>query len=262
MNKMNNLRQLHFIQQKQTNNQATPIIFLHGLFGSASNLTKIAKPFAQDHHTIQVDLRNHGLSPWSDCMNYDVMSDDLQALIKQHCDRSPIIIGHSMGGKVAMRFAKQNPHCVESLIVLDIAPVNYPAEWHQPVFQALKKVSQLKKTERENKVIVQAILSEHLPQETVQFLIKSFKNSQWLFNLDAILKNQNEINSWNDEEICFAPTLFLKGEHSPYVNFEGEQAILTQFPISEVKTIQNAGHNVHFDQPDQVVQTIQRWIES
>lgn len=247
---------LHYIESEKTAKKLKTIIFLHGLFGSASNLSKVAHCFNDKYQTVQVDLRNHGLSSWSTEITYEAMSLDLKEFVNSYCKEPPIIIGHSMGGKVAMKFAKSFPELIERLIVLDIAPVSYPGNKHQAVFEALQKT-----TLYAIKPDVLACLSQMLPIETVQFLMKSYKNNGWLFNLAALNQAQKQIQSWEDSAPCFIPTLFLKSDHSNYINEMGEQAILMQFPISTIETINNAGHNIHLEQPSLVCQKIKEWLD-
>ena len=114
-----------------------PVILLHGLFGSMDNLGVIGRALMDDFQVIQVDLRNHGFSPWSDDMNYTLMAQDIQSLITLLSLQNVIIIGHSMGGKVAMHLTELLPDRIKVLIVLDIAPVSYTSDSHRQVFRAI-----------------------------------------------------------------------------------------------------------------------------
>lgn len=242
------------MNQDKTKNPS--ILFLHGLFGSADNLKKLAQAFT-DYPLFLIDLRNHGLSPWRDAMDYRVMSQDVQHFIARHCQQAPMIVGHSMGGKVAMQLAKSSPELIERLIVLDIAPAIYPLSWHQKVFEILSAL----KSET-NKIKVRAQLEAHFPVETAHFLMKSYKTDHWLFNLKAILAHHQAICDWEDEGAIYVPALFLKGDRSPYINEENESLILSQFPLSQIEQIANAGHNVHLEQPAQVSCAIKNWLET
>ncbi|MGH6942978.1 MAG: alpha/beta fold hydrolase, partial [Geminicoccaceae bacterium] len=102
-----------------------PIVILHGLLGSARNWSTIAKRLAPAHRVIAVDLRNHGASPWADEVGYEAMADDVRALLARLGLDAPAVVGHSMGGKVAMRLALAHPERVGRLVVVDIAPVAY-----------------------------------------------------------------------------------------------------------------------------------------
>lgn len=171
--------------------QGQPLIILHGLFGQNDNWGTLGRQFAEQGFEVYlVDLRNHGLSPHSDVWNYQVMSDDILELINDNNLKQVILMGHSMGGKVAMQFAIQHPELLDKLIVVDIAPKYYPPH-NLDVLNALNAVDfSIVKSRKE----VESILSETLTDfGTKQFLLKNIywkENTEldWRFNLKVITK--------------------------------------------------------------------------
>ncbi|MGL4959240.1 MAG: alpha/beta fold hydrolase, partial [Plesiomonas sp.] len=152
--------------------QGPTLVLIHGLFGTLDNLGLLARDLVKDHHIVQVDLRNHGQSFFSDQINYRLMADDLIALLDHLNIRSATFIGHAMGGKVAMTIAQTAPDRVDQLVVLDMSPVDYQVRRHDNVFRALHAVSQAKPTRRSEAVnLMQPFLKE---EGVILFLLKSF----------------------------------------------------------------------------------------
>ena len=239
-----------------------PVILLHGLFGSMDNLGVIGRALMDDFQVIQVDLRNHGFSPWSDDMNYILMAQDIQSLITLLSLQNVIIIGHSMGGKVAMRLTELLPDRIKVLIVLDIAPVSYTSDSHRQVFQAINACTSYVdgKQQPNDRKSVQAIMSHYLNFSTIQFLLKSYKSEHWLFNFQAIEQHYGDICSWQQITPYYHSTLFIRGGNSNYIQSDYYTDILNQFPYSVIETIEGAGHNVHNEKPEQVISLIKQWI--
>lgn len=137
---MNFAMKLHY-QLLAAESDALPVLLIHGLFGNLDNLGVLARDLHQRHSVIKVDLRNHGLSPRADEMNYPAMAQDLLELLDELRLEKAIVIGHSMGGKAAMALTAIAPERVAKLIVIDVAPVNYQTRRHDEIFAALKAVS-------------------------------------------------------------------------------------------------------------------------
>ncbi|XKM12557.1 alpha/beta fold hydrolase [Orbaceae bacterium ac157xtp] len=234
-----------------------PVILLHGLFGSLDNLGVLARAFSDNYQTIQVDLRNHGHSFWSDEMNYSLMAHDVLALIDSLSLNNVILLGHSMGGKVAMELTKIIPHQIAQIIILDIAPVAYSDSELSLVFNELNQVFE---QNLHDKATIHAFLGQNLSEPTTQFLLKSYKDGKWLFNFSALKSNLPNILSWQAGEPYFKPILFLKGEHSNYICQKQTAEMLQQFPYALIQTIANAGHNVHFENPEQVISLVKKWV--
>jgi len=251
-----------------------PLIILHGLFGISDNWAALAKLWSEYFTVYAVDLRNHGQSPHSEEWNYEVMANDIIELMGDEKLTDVAILGHSMGGKVAMRLAIEYPMAVSKLIVVDIAPKQYPPH-NTDIVNALKKVDLDKIQSRKD---AEEILREDLHDEgTIQFLLKNLYWSQgpfagkenaagekslaWRFNLAVISKHLSEVYSATlPPLICETESLFIRGEKSQYVMPEDEADIRTLFPNSTIVTIPDAGHWVHADQPFPVFETVMKFI--
>ncbi len=237
----------------------TPLILLHGLFGSSDNLFSIAKELAKKYHVYVVDERNHGNSPWSDIMNYDVMADDIKEFMEDHSLQNALIVGHSMGGKASMKIAQKYPELVRKLVVSDIAP-RYYAPHHQTILAGLNGVNLetvQSRTDADNQL---AAHIKDLP--TRQFLLKNLgrdENGQfkWKINLNVITKQIEFVGAGiNDSEVINMPALFVRGGKSDYIKVTDEPIIKRIFPNSTVKTIEGASHWIHADKPVEFINLI------
>jgi pimeloyl-ACP methyl ester carboxylesterase len=252
--------------------QGPPLIMLHGLFGSSDNWLGVAPKLAQHRRVFLVDLRNHGLSPHSDDMSFDLMSFDLaEFLDARHVDRAHVL-GHSLGGKVAMQFALTQPARVDRLIIVDIAPRKYEPE-HVPIFQALLALD-LK--QYQSRTEIEAGLQAAIPDLALRrFLLKNLKSRPaapkpgeggapsytWRIPLSAIFANYSKLC----EELTSAkqfqgPTLFLRGGQSPYVSDADTPQIRQLFPSATIETIVSARHWVHADAPDEFVKHVSTFL--
>jgi esterase len=233
--------------------EGQPMIILHGLFGQSDNWQTLAKQFAEKYQVYTVDLRNHGHSPHSDEWNYSVMSADLFELINDNDLKEVILIGHSLGGKVAMQLALDHPEKLSKLIVADMAPKYYPPH-HDKIIAGLKSIDfDLIKTRKEADEQLSKYINDF---GTKQFLLKNLywkdeNKLAWRFNLNAIAKNIEAVGETfaTDAKQCILPTLFLRGERSKYILDEDVPQIEKLFPHYELKTIAAAGHWIHADQP-------------
>lgn len=235
-----------------------PIIFLHGLFGNLDNLAVLAREFSQHYQVIQVDLRNHGLSPWADKIDYQLMADDVLALINALSLQNIILVGHSMGGKVAMQLTQRAADLIAHTVILDIAPINYSSDSHKNVFAAIEAC--LTQTQRDRKSMHQ-IMRDYIPDGVIQFLLKSYKADNWLFNYHAIARHYADIRDWSEIEPYRQPVLFIRGSQSNYILDDYIGDILTQFPYATIATVEGAAHNVHSEKPQEVIGLIKDWIK-
>lgn len=231
-----------------------PIIILHGIFGMSDNWVSIAKRLTDDYEVFLLDLRNHGQSPHSFEFNYDVMNNDLSEFINEHGLTSPIIIGHSMGGKVAMNYALQNSEQVDKLIIVDISPVAYPEHYeHTEIIEAMLTVdfNKVKTYSDIDKQLEHSLLTTRLRQFLLKNVLKKDDNTfTWKFGLEEIRVNLDSLLEgikWDKQYT--KPALFIKGGLSNYIKEEDYKIINQFFPNSEIKTIPNATHWVHADQP-------------
>ena len=243
------------LSYKRYSDSGHPLLVLHGLFGSQSNLGWHCKKLAESFQVIGVDLRNHGESPHADEHNYQVMADDVRSLIKTLNFDSCFLLGHSMGGKVAMEVALSSPELVDKLLVVDIAPVQYTdkADGHLAVMAGMNALdlSTLKsRAEAEEK------LSEFIQDEaTRKFVVTNLSFNadtgfSWKLNLPVIEANYNRLREKPGVTGSYEkPTLFVKGELSKYIQAKHEAQILQLFPKAGVKIITEAGHWLHADKP-------------
>lgn len=235
------------------------ILLIHGLFGSLDNLGALAKDFLNDYQVLQIDLRNHGLSPHSDSMAYHDMTQDIKQLIEELQLEQLIVVGHSMGGKVAMALTAELPDIIEKLIVIDIAPVTYHERRHDEIFAALNAVTDANVKERSKAA---EIMRQYIKQDSVMlFLLKSFKSGKWLFNVEGLYNQYDVISGWQPIPTWSKPTLFIKGQLSPYINRSYWQDIAAQFPTAKAHVITGAGHWVHGEKPEATIRTIRRFLD-
>ncbi|AOA58410.1 alpha/beta fold hydrolase [Acinetobacter larvae] len=240
----------------------TPIVLIHGLFGSLSNLGVIARALQAQYHTIQVDVRNHGLSAHDAAMNYRLMAQDiLETLTHLNIDKFSAI-GHSMGGKIAMQLAALAGERLEKLVVLDMAPYAYTENHHDQIFKGLFAVQQQQPHDRKQ---ANHIMAEYIAEPMVcQFLLKSFdrQNGRWLFNLDALYANYSQILAWQENTAWTKTALFLRGENSDYLAATTQASLYAQFPQAQLYCIANAGHWLHAEQPQLVLQYILDYLNA
>lgn len=251
---------LNYQYQQNANPSAKTMVLIHGLFGSLTNLGMLARAFSEQYSILQLDVRNHGKSQHAIEMNYDLMAQDVIETLDDLNIETFTVIGHSMGGKIAMKLSDIVPQRVEKLIVLDISPAKYAERHHEEIFQALFAVQNAKPSSRlEAANLMRQFIGEEM---VIQFLLKSWHKDQiWLFNLDAIFKHYLDILDWQPISAVSLPTLFLKGAQSPYITSPVYRlALETQFPQAQLKTVPEAGHWLHAEQTALVVELIEQFL--
>ena len=242
--------------------QGSPLIILHGLFGSSDNWYTLAKVFAESFTVYLVDQRNHGQSPHSAEFDYKLLTEDLEEFIREHAIQKPVILGHSMGGKAAMNFAVKYPEQLSKLIVVDIVPKAYPIH-HDAILDGLKAIPLAGLASRNE---ADKTLSEYVPEPAVrQFLLKNLsrKNEggfEWKINLEAIDRNIEQMGAG----MIFSgkydgPSLFVKGKKSNYYR-EGDEALIkTIFPKAEFAAL-DTGHWVQAESPDEFSKLVLNYL--
>tara|TARA_R110002012_G_scaffold233742_1_gene407088 strand:- start:411 stop:1178 length:768 start_codon:yes stop_codon:yes gene_type:complete len=223
------------------------IILIHGLFGRLENLNMVAKALSESYRVTSVDVRNHGDSFHSELMDYPSMAKDIVVIMQHLAIESAIVLGHSMGGKIAMELALTYPERVDKLIVADIAPVEYPPH-HNQIIDGLKAIdlSSVKGRKDADKQ-----LANYVDNLSVrQFLLGNLtsKNGQFVFKCDIenIDKNYpNIMRTYQGSNTYSGPTLFIKGANSDYILPEHRAEIVRLFPQSRARVIQGAGHWLH-----------------
>jgi len=237
--------------------QGQPVIILHGIFGVSDNWVTIGRKIAEKFSVYIPDLRNHGQSPHSDTFDYVAMMDDLYEFIEDHQLENPILVGHSMGGKVAMYFSLEFPELVNSLLVVDISMRKYPPrEGHVQMIEAMQEVDFSKVTTRED---VEKQLEPEIPSRSIrQFVMKNLVREgkdefKWRLNLQAIYDNIDNIFEGVEHLNRFEkPALFVRGGKSDYIKDSDMDKIYRHFPESELETIPNASHWLHAEAPDEL----------
>ena len=236
-----------------------PIVILHGLFGSSDNWISIAKVFSETYRVILPDIPHHGRSSHEPELTYPniakVIFEWLQELNLEKID----IIGHSMGGKIAMQLAQSYQDFISTLVIVDIAPKVYNNR-HEEILKAL---SDLDLSRYQNRSEVDAALRDKLPDTPIrQFLLKSLDVSQpdltWRFNLNMITTRYAEIanvptfiSPWD------GPALFIKGAESDYIQSTDAELINKWFPQADIVSIPHTDHWVHAQNPNAFLSAIQ-----
>lgn len=230
-----------------------PLVILHGFLGSGDNWKSLGNKFAANGYQVHlVDQRNHGRSFHSEEFGYQTIVDDL----KRYCDEQNLkeirLLGHSMGGKAAMLFAVTYPELVVKLIVADIGPKSYP-QHHQDILKAL---SLLDFQEIRTRNEAEDVLAKYIREAGIrQFLLK---NLYWVqkgelglrINLKTLTDKVEEVGVPLPESTGFyKETLFLKGSNSEYIIETDEVLIKKHFPMAQIKTVSNAGHWLHAENP-------------
>jgi len=240
---------------RQHSDKGEPLVILHGLFGSLKNWNRHARLLSETFSVFSLDLRNHGSSPHTDSMNYSLMAADVfEFLDKKEIDQAHVI-GHSMGGKVAMQMALSDSARVAKLVVVDIAPIAYGVDRgsHDDVFEGLGAVDPGSLTSRNE---ADEVLAEFITEPSVrQFLLTNLEHDdpgfRWRFNLTSLKENYNDLRSNITGDKSFEKeVLFIKGALSNYIQEEDSDAILALFPQAKVKIVMGAGHWVHAEKSE------------
>ncbi len=238
--------------------EGQPLIILHGLFGYSDNWQTHAKKLAEYYQVILVDQRNHGHSEWSEEFTYDLLVEDVKELVESLSLQKIILLGHSMGGKTAMRYAQRYSDDLEKLIVVDIGVKTYP-QHHDQILQGLHAVET---TNLSSRSMAESQMEPYISSYGVrQFLLKNLYWKEkgklaWRMNIPVLEREMENILKGLPNEEVFLPTLFIRGELSDYILDEDIEDLENQFPDMQLVTIENAGHWVHAESPDLFVETV------
>ncbi len=240
--------------------QGVSVVILHGLFGMLDNWATISKSLSSTCHVVTVDLRNHGRSFHDPELNYPVMAKDVSELIEFLKLDHVHIIGHSMGGKVAMQLAELNPNKIQSISILDIAPVEYE-RGHDDIFDTIFNLD-LRSLSTRGQIQEKMLQSLH-SISVVQFLMKSLERTsdgfRWRTNFDALYEHYDTLRLSPDLTTIKKPAMFVTGTKSPYVDQEGLRAIAQYFENFRVEEIE-AGHWIHAEKPEELLDIIKTFI--
>lgn len=261
----------------RSSGNGTPVVILHGLYGSSDNWMQIARMLPDTYRTIAVDLRNHGASPHATSHSYPEMVTDLAWLFHELSIEKAHLLGHSMGGKVAIAFANDYPEKILSLTVADIAPKNYlrtPAsaiqyDFHQRILKVLNEMDLSKFVSRKD---VENQMANAIPEKLVrQFLIKNLHRVhhqfEWKINVKVLQQSLDHIINGVDAEefddripMLHFPVLFIKGALSGYIQDADHEIIKKMYPEASIETISDATHFLHVEKPEEFVSIFTTFI--
>ncbi len=252
----------------------SPIVIVHGLYGSSDNWINIGKRLSEKHTVYMIDQRNHGRSPFAPTNSYNDLRDDLEEFFKQHQIEKAILLGHSMGGKVAMWFAADFPEKIEKLVIADIAPKDYlllkedsQFYLHQNILLAMQEIDFTKIKSRND---VDDFMAQKIDDRRIrQFLLKNVtkdpktKLYKWRVNAEVLYDYLEEIVSgvnanWLDDRIPITsyPVIFIRGMKSKYILPEDEVLIKEIYPDATIVDIPEAGHWLHAEQPQKFMKAV------
>jgi pimeloyl-ACP methyl ester carboxylesterase len=244
----------------------SPVVFCHGLFGQGKNWTAIGKALAHDHRVTLLDLPDHGRSPRSARFDYVEYADRVAEVLP--ADEPVALVGHSMGGKVAMLLALLRPELVERLVVVDVAPVAYDHADEFDGYIAAMKAVDLDALQRRDDA--DAALRDAVPDPMVRgFLLQSLRREgdgwRWLLNLDLLGRDLDLVTGWPADRLAGAAAydglvLWVGGQRSGYVRPEYVEEMDRWFPHNRRVTVKGAGHWVHAEQPEVFVEVLRRFL--
>ncbi|QBR91696.1 alpha/beta fold hydrolase [Nocardioides euryhalodurans] len=244
------------------------VVFCHGLFGQGRNWTQVAKRLAGEHRTLLVDMPDHGRSPWSERFDYLAAADQVAALLS--ADDPAALVGHSMGGKIAMLVALRHPELVSRLAVVDVSPVAYAHTDEFRGYIAAMRGLDLGTLERRGQA--DEAIAEAVPNSTVRaFLLQNLRHDHgrwsWQPNLELIDRDLPEIGGWPEERLAGVapydgPVLWVAGARSRYVSEEYAEPMDRWFPGNRRVTVKEAGHWVHSEQPAVFLEVLRRFLRA
>ncbi len=246
--------------------EGQPVIIMHGIYGISDNWVTIGRRLAEKFDVYIPDQRNHGQSPHSDTFNYYALIDDLFEFMEDHQIVNPILIGHSMGGKVAMNFALENPSKVDKLIVVDISTREYPArQEHMEIIHAMLSVDFNEVTSRTDveEIITKSIRSDRVRLFIMKNLYRIGKSRLgWRMNVSSIYDNMENVFVGIESPYTFDhPVLFVKGGNSDYILEADKEPIQQKFSNAQFTTIEGASHWVHADKPDELCAAFSSFLD-
>jgi pimeloyl-ACP methyl ester carboxylesterase len=238
-----------------------PLIILHGFLASSRNWRVVAQALSAQFHVYVVDMRNHGSSPHTPLMDYPSMAEDLLLFLNQRGIKKASLLGHSMGGKIAMWFALNNPDYLDKLIVADIAPVSYSHSFDATI-NALRS---LPLSEISNRKQAEILLAPAMPELSYrQFLLQNLVlidgHYAWRVNLDIFYQMAPNIAGFPNTETVKpyqGEAFFIAGNDSNFVKVE---AINQLFPTAQLDTILDAGHWLHVQQPKVFIELVENFL--
>lgn len=252
-----------------------PLFILHGLYGSSDNWVTIARNLSESFTVYLPDQRNHGQSPHSEKHDYDSMSRDLLELTEELKINRFILAGHSMGGKVAVRFAMKWPEKINSLIIIDISPFRSPdpeRRFYLEHKQILESVLSVDLSVAKSRSEVETFLAGKIESEKTRgFIMKNLqrtdeKTFKWKMNVRALFDNLDGIvdgiprPTRDTEAVTGFPVTFIRGGESDYLPEDEIIVIQKLFPTAEIVTLENAGHWIHAERPEEIIEIFKKQL--
>ncbi len=249
----------------QVTGSGRPMVVLHGLFGAARNWSGVARRLGEQWQVHALDLRNHGESPWRDSMDYRAMAADVVAYMDAQGLGTPVLIGHSMGGKVAMTAALEHGNRFSALVVADIAPVAYRSTLSSFVEAMLAvPLDQLDRRSQAEPHLREVVKDPGVRQFLLQNLTQDAGGPlRWRINLEVLKAEMGSVIGFPalpDGTRFEGPTLFVRGELSDYVRDSHRPTIDRLFPNAVMAAIKGSGHWVHAEKPDAFIETVQGFL--
>ncbi|GAA1930572.1 alpha/beta fold hydrolase [Nocardioides lentus] len=248
------------------------VVFCHGLFGQGRNWTTAAKALAGRHRVTLLDMPNHGRSAWTEHLDYVDMADTVAATVRGGGEDPVALVGHSMGGKIAMLLALRHPDLVERLCVVDMSPVTYDAG-RSEFAGYIAAMSGMDLDALERRADADAALSPAVPHPTIRgFLLQNLRSGgtdggwRWAPNLALLGAELEVLSGWPEDRLADTtpydgPVLWVAGATSPYVTDDYEPAMSRWFPRQRRVTVKNAGHWVHSEQPEVFAEVLRRFVD-
>lgn len=244
------------------------VVFLHGLFGQGKNFTSIAKALQPEYTSLLVDLPNHGRSAWTEDVDYQQMADAVAAEVQRDfgADGPVHLVGHSMGGKVAMALALRHPELIDRLVVVDISPVE--SSDMSEFRHLLAALATLDLEDLPSRTEADTRLTELIPNRTTRgFLLQNLRSDgdgwRWQANLEVLLRDLPIIGGFVPDGGPFErPVLWVSGERSPYIQDEHRPIMEGIFPRTVLLTIKGAGHWVHSEKPEAFVSALRTFLSA
>ena len=241
------------------------VAFCHGLFGQGKNWTQVAKALSSEHRVLLLDMPNHGRSPWTEKFDYVELADMVAAQLEPE---GPVaLVGHSMGGKIAMCLALRHPEQVERLAVVDVAPVAYPSGREFVGYIETMRSMDLSAVERRDQA--EEALRDAVPNRVVRsFLLQNLRRTDdgwhWQLNLDLLGEHMDDLTGWPGEALGDAsydgPVLWVGGARSDYISDEHAVEMDRRFPRNRRVLVKDAGHWVHSEQPEVFLEVLRRFL--
>lgn len=241
--------------------EGPPVVLLHGLFGSLENLGSLARALAETFRVYSLDLPNHGRSAHSMPVSLQDMAAEIECWMDDQGLSSVALVGHSLGGKVAMEIALNRPDTIAKLVVLDIAPAAYNPH-HNSVFEGLNAIdlSTLQDRSEADRLLSQYVHELPVRSFLLKNLVRRDDRFHWRMNLASLVQDYPLLIAANRAGRFDRSCLFIKGENSDYIQARHEQDIRSRFPLAHLKVVSGAGHWLHAEKPALVASLVNRFL--